>query len=155
MLPKPMSAKSLAPELQQFFQVTSMDSVLLQPDTGKRLQQRIAGLSAPGRNCCDVTQTCRPMPPGFEPLPFGNSSAESQRDSVPKPRVASRELPWEKRVAAANPTGVVARWWSEDPTPLGLADTTRFSQGSSRLATLGFEAESLWDSTGERADTAG
>ena len=31
-------------------------------------------------------------------------------------------------------------------TPLGLADTTRFSQGSSRLATLGFGAESLWDS---------
>ena len=31
--------------------------------------------------------------------------------------------------------------------PLGLADTTRFSQGSSRLATLGFGAESLWDST--------
>ena len=31
-------------------------------------------------------------------------------------------------------------------TPLGLADPTRFSQGSSRLATLGFGAESLWDS---------
>ena len=30
---------------QQFFQVTSMDPVLLQPDTGKRLYQRIAGLS--------------------------------------------------------------------------------------------------------------
>ena len=45
MLQKPMSAKSLAPELQQFFQVTSMDPVLLQPDTGKRLYQSIAGLS--------------------------------------------------------------------------------------------------------------
>ena len=31
-------------------------------------------------------------------------------------------------------------------TPTGLANTTRFSQGSSRLATLGFGAESLWDS---------
>ena len=30
---------------QQFFQITSMDSVLLQPDTGQRLHQRIAGLS--------------------------------------------------------------------------------------------------------------
>jgi len=31
-------------------------------------------------------------------------------------------------------------------TTTPLADTTRFSQGSSRLATLGFGAESLWNS---------
>ncbi len=32
-------------------------------------------------------------------------------------------------------------------TPLGLADTTRFSQGSlADSATLGFGSESLWDS---------
>ena len=36
-------------------------------------------------------------------MPCGVSSAESQRDSAPKPRVASRELPWEKRVGSANP----------------------------------------------------
>ena len=70
------------------------------------------------RNCCDVTQACSPMPPGFEPLPFGNSRAESQRDSIPKPGVARGSHPWEKRVVSAN--GVVARWWSGDPTPLGL-----------------------------------
>ena len=40
--------------------------------------------------------------------------------------------------------------------PVGVGVSVRnFPQGSSRLATLGFEAESLWDSTGERADTAG
>ena len=41
-----------------------------------------------------------PMPLGIEP--FG-IIRESQRDSDPKPRVASRELPWEKRVVSANP----------------------------------------------------
>ena len=48
-------------------------------------------------------------------MPFGNSRDESQRDSAPKPRVASRELPWEKRVVSANPNGVVARWrrWAQ------------------------------------------
>ena len=35
-------------------------------------------------------------------MPFG-IIRESQRDSAPKPRVASRELPWEKRVVSANP----------------------------------------------------
>ena len=73
------------------------------------------------RNCCDVTQACSPMPPGFEPLPFGNSRAESQRDSAPKPRVASRELPWEKRVMSA-------KWWGCGPmvergrNPVGVED---------------------------------
>ena len=42
------------------------------------------------------------MPLGIEPMPFG-IIRESQRDSDPKPRVASRELPWEKRVVSANP----------------------------------------------------
>ena len=42
-------------------------------------------------------------------------------------------------VAATVPTHVAA-------TPLGLTVTGRFSQGSSRLATLGFEPESRWDS---------
>ena len=86
------------------------------------------------------------MPPGFEPLPFGNSSAESQRDSVPKPRVASRELPWEKRVVSANPNGVVARWRSGDTTPLGLRIARTLTQGSlADSATLGWRTQSLWD----------
>ena len=53
----------------------------------------------------------------FDPRPGGIIRAESQRDSVPKPRVASRELPWEKRVVSANPNGVVARWRRGDTTP--------------------------------------
>jgi hypothetical protein len=31
------------------------------------------------------------------PMPFGNSREESQRDSIPQPRVARNELPWEIR----------------------------------------------------------
>jgi len=122
------------------------------PHASTRLQQSLpvllssGRLSAPGRNCCDVTQTCRPMPPGFEPLPFGNSSAESQRDSGSKPRVASRELPWEMRVVSANPNGVVARWWSGDATPLGLKIARTLTQGSlADSATLGWRTQSLWD----------
>ena len=48
--------------------------------------------------------------------------------------------------AILNPNGVAPPLRQRATTPLGLADTTRFSQGSSRLATLGFGTESLWDS---------
>ena len=73
---------------------------------------------------------------------------QSQRDCVLQPRVAeSARLPWVSARAILNPNGVASQLHHRAPTPLGLADTTRFSQGSSRLATLGFEAESLWDST--------
>ena len=78
-------------------------------------------------------------------MPFGNSR-EFQRDSAPKPRVASRELPWEKRVVSAN--GVAASGEARWSQPLwGRGLRTIFTQGSSRLATLGFGAESLWDSS--------
>ena len=46
-----------------------------------------------------------------------------------------------------NPNGVVA--WDEARWPQprwGWGLMARFTQGSSRLATLGFETESLWDS---------
>ena len=43
------------------------------------------------------------IPKGMGSIPSGIIRAESQRDSAPKPRVASRELPWEKRVVSANP----------------------------------------------------
>ena len=59
--------------------------------------------------------------------------------------------------AIFNPNEVVSPVRRRAATPLGLAGTTRFSQGSSRLATLGFGAESLWDSALESAkgiDTA-
>jgi len=72
---------------------------------------------------------------------------QSQRDCVLQPRVAeSARLPWVSVRAIFNPTGVVPHLRHRATTPLGLADTTGFSQGSSRLATLGFGAESLWDS---------
>ena len=78
-------------------------------------------------------------------LPFGNSRAESRRDSVPKPRVARHELPWEKWVLPANPNGVVSRWRPEDTTPLGLKTARTLIQGSSCLATLGWRTQSRWD----------
>ena len=79
-------------------------------------------------------------------MPFGNSRDESQRDSAPKPRVASRELPWEKPVVSANPNGVVARWRRWDTTPLGLKIARTLTQGSlADSATLGWRTQSLWD----------
>ena len=74
------------------------------------------------------------------------SNLQSQRDCVLQPRVASSELPWVSVRAILNPNGVVPAPCHRATTPLGLAATTRFSQGSSCLATLGFGAESLWDS---------
>ena len=73
----------------------------------------------------------------------------SQRDWVLQPRVAeSARLPWVSVRAIFNPNGVASPLHHRATTPpLGLADTPRFSQGSSRLATLGFGAESLWDSS--------
>ena len=89
-------------------------------------------------------QEC-PMPLGIEPMPFG-IIRESQRDSAPKPRVASRERPWEKRVVSANPNGVVARWRRGDTAPLGLKIARTLTQGSlADSATLGWRTQSLWD----------
>ena len=41
-------------------------------------------------------------------LAFKNPEPESQRDSDPKPRVATKELPWEVARQASNPNGVVS-----------------------------------------------
>ena len=74
---------------------------------------------------------------------------QSQRDWVlqPSPGFAeSARLPWVSVRGIFNPNGVGSPLHHRATTPLGLADPTRFSQGSSRLATLGFGAESLWDS---------
>jgi len=81
------------------------------------------------------------------PMPFGNTRAESQRDSAPKPRVAeSARLPWEKRVVSANPNGVVARGRRWGTTPLGLKPARSLTQGSlADSATLGWRTQSLWD----------
>ena len=69
-------------------------------------------------------------------MPFGNSNAESQRDSGSKPRVARNELPWENAPQTDNPNGVAARHRKRDTTPLGLKTFPRPTQGSSCLATL-------------------
>ena len=77
--------------------------------------------------------------------PFGNSGAESQRDSGQQPRVARHELPWETTSQANNPIGVAARTWPRDATPSGLKIHRAATQGSSFLATLGWKTQSLWD----------
>ena len=77
---------------------------------------------------------------------FGNSKAESQRDSGSKPKVARNELPWVTARWVFNPNGVAARCPDRAATPLGLLVCGPGSQGSSFLATLGFAPESPWDS---------
>ena len=76
-------------------------------------------------------------------MPFGNSNAESQRDSGSKPRVARHELPWETGAEVNNPNGVAARLRKGDATPLGLNTDWAATQGSSFLATLGWRTQSL------------
>src|ERR1035441_1646480 len=72
---------------------------------------------------------------------------QSQRDCGLQPRVARNELPWVGVRTVFNPNGVVSPGRHRAATPLGLFPATRFSQGSSSLATLGFVPESLWDSS--------
>ena len=96
--------------------------------------------------------------PPQRPLPYETTETpvvrQSQRDCVLQPRVAeSARLPWVSVRADFNPTGVVSPLRHRATPP--LADTTRFSQGSSRLATLGLGAESLWDSAGDGAPAGG
>ncbi len=65
------------------------------------------------------------------------------------PRVARHELPWVKVEKFRQPQrGCVGCAVKVDTTPLGLKKFwMTFTQGSSCLATLGFEPESLWDSS--------
>jgi hypothetical protein len=72
---------------------------------------------------------------------------QSQRDWVRQPRVARHELPWGGIRTVFNPNGVASPNPLRTATPLGLFDFCRVSQGSSCLANLGFEPESLWDSS--------
>ena len=67
---------------------------------------------------------------------------QSQRDCVLQPRVARNELPWEIVPSEANPNGVVADVGQRAATPLELGFFPALTQGSSCLATLGFEPES-------------
>jgi hypothetical protein len=76
---------------------------------------------------------------------FADSNFESQRDSGLQPRVARNELPWVAVVEDFNPNGVVSPFLRQAATPLGLCARARVPQGSSFLATLGYETQSLWD----------
>ena len=76
------------------------------------------------------------------------SVCQSQRDCVLQPRVATKELPWVNCIKSPQPQrgcGTVDH--GAATTPLGLKKLRpTATQGSSCLATLGFEPESLWDS---------
>ena len=85
-------------------------------------------------------------------MTFGNSNDESQRDSGSKPKVARSVPPWESRTHDHTPNGVVAWWANRDATPLGLKFSTTTTQGSSRLATLGWGTQSLWDCRSRQLD---
>ena len=91
-------------------------------------RRHIAGLHRTNR-----ASSLEPMPLGFEPMPCGNSR-ESQRDSAPKPRVASRcELPWEKRVVWG-PSTSNSRIRSPGRLPLlGPLQASRCSQAATRF----------------------
>ena len=80
-------------------------------------------------------------------MPWASAVLQSQRDCVLQPRVARNELPWVADGRVFNPNGVAARVRVRGATPVGLWVWGAVSQGSSCLATLGFVAESLWDST--------
>jgi hypothetical protein len=76
---------------------------------------------------------------------FANSHDESQRDSGLQPRVARNELPWESESQTHNPNGVAARRGESWRNPVGVEIIRTATQGSSFLATLGYETQSLWD----------
>ena len=80
-------------------------------------------------------------------------ACESQRDSETKPRVGAQRLPWGHRAVRPNPNGVTSGHRSTRPQPRwGCHLLASVSQGSSCLATLGFETESLWDSAKQRTN---
>ena len=80
---------------------------------------------------------------------------QSQRDCVLQPRVARNELPWESVPGCANPERVAAavchpEQGNTSRNPFRVDPSVRLAtQGSSLLATLGFVAESLWDSSSQ------
>src|SRR6185369_16075665 len=72
---------------------------------------------------------------------------QSQRDCVPKPRVARNELPWGNGGKTKPQRGFgFGERAPRVATPLGLFFCAPLTQGSSFLATLGFVTESRWDS---------
>jgi len=118
------------------------------------------------KNACKVRGACARFDPTprirqREQAPAPYTYLQSQRDCVLQPRVARHELPWVRaQKTSSTPTGL-CRSPRLDPThavfPVAFfgsmaqllrswCELAGVSQGSSCLATLGFEAESLWDS---------
>ena len=56
----------------------------------------------------------------IELMPFGNSFAESQGDSILQPRVARNELPWVDVQTSSTLKGLNSYARNDDATPLGL-----------------------------------
>ena len=74
-------------------------------------------------------------------------SSQSRRDCVLQPRVARNELPWVDGVGSEQPQRGCGQGVATGHNPVGVATCfDPVSQGSSFLATLGFEPESRWDS---------
>src|SRR6266487_3932606 len=75
---------------------------------------------------------------------------QSRRDCVPQPRVARNELPWVSGPQDfSTPTGLCHVLAAVPQPRWGCSPFASMSQGSSFLATLGYVAESLWDSSPE------
>src|SRR6266567_3906835 len=103
----------------------------------------------------------RPIPRGLCPPAQGCDPALSDNPSpliqpkclqcatavlIPLPRKSGGATLGIRANHVSTPTGLWSRSPPTDTTPLGLARPEAMTQGSSFLATLGFVAESLWDS---------
>src|SRR2546430_336033 len=94
-------------------------------------------------------------------MPFGNSGRKGKLgrntrkfdgSAIPKglclPAQGCEErAPWVPGRVVFNPNGVASGVKRRAATPLGLFVFRHVPQGSSFLATLGFEPESLWDTS--------
>jgi len=119
--------------------------------TSRAVARTISGRHSPGDIASTFILARAESQSGVKPLSFPTSQravVQSQRDCVLQPRVARHELPWGFRTTRqSTPTGLWTRTPEPGRNPVGVdAILTAISQGSSCLATLGFGAESLWDS---------
>jgi len=110
----------------------------------------VAYLEPPRRNAdlpSNAARICfraRPAEPGQAVHPRSVKYKRARKQPNSYQSCGTTERPMVR--AIFNPNGVASPLHHRATTPLGLVATPRFSQGSSRLATLGFEPESLWDS---------
>jgi len=91
------------------------------------------------------------LPGIFRRIPTNPKGIASSSPGLP----SSRGYPGCGAVISFNPNGVASSSWA-GRNPVGVDPfSTRFSQGSSQLATLGFKPESLWDSFRRRLQVVG